>query len=194
MLIKDYLQFMKAFVAKPTSVGSVAPSSQGLARVMTEWTDWDNLETVIEYGPGTGVFTEHILNRITPSETFFAIELNPSLVKGLQERFAELKVYEGTVEDVERFCAEQDIEQVDAIICGLPWANFSETDQTKYLESMLRILKPGGQFTTFAYLSGLLLPAGQRFKQKLGEHFSHVERSATVWRNVPPAFAYRCRR
>ena len=51
---------------------------------------------------------------------------------------------------------------------------------------------PGGQFATFAYLQGLLLPAGQRFKDKLAQSFSKVEKSPTVWRNLPPAFVYRC--
>ena len=52
----------------------------------------------------------------------------------------------------------------------------------------------GYVFTTFAYLQGLLLPAGQHFKRKLSDYFSQVRRSETVWFNLPPAFVYRCRR
>jgi phosphatidylethanolamine/phosphatidyl-N-methylethanolamine N-methyltransferase len=192
--LKDYIEFIKAFATNPTRVGAIAPSSQQLAKTMTGWLDWKNLETVVEFGPGTGVFTEHILNQVSPSQKFFAIEINPTLVAGLRERFPALTVYEGSVEAVEQYCAEQDIAQIDAIVCGLPWAAFSDEMQSQFLESMLRMLKPGGQFTTFAYLQGLLLPAGQRFKHKLREHFSEVALSRTVWRNLPPAFAYRCRR
>lgn len=161
---------------------------------MTEWIDWADVQTVIEYGPGTGVFTEHILTNVTPMCSFFAIEIVPPLVRGLRERFSGLKVYEGSVENVRRYCDAHGVNQVDAIVCGLPWASFSDAEQTKYLESLLRVLKPGGQFTTFAYLQGLLLPSGQRFQQKLRERFPHVEKSRIVWKNVPPAFAYRCRR
>jgi phospholipid N-methyltransferase len=59
---------------------------------------------------------------------------------------------------------------------------------------MMTVLPPGGQFVTFAYLQGLLIPAGRRFGKLLGDYFSEVRKSPTVWRNTPPAFVYRCRR
>ena len=59
---------------------------------------------------------------------------------------------------------------------------------------MMAVLRPGGQFATFAYLQGLLLPAARRFRANLGRSFSQVERSPTAWTNLPPAFVYRCRR
>ena len=62
------------------------------------------------------------------------------------------------------------------------------------LRELRRVLKPGGQFVTFAYLQGLLLPAGRRFRAKLKRSFSDVTKSKIVWRNLPPAFVYRCRR
>ncbi len=64
--------------------------------------------------------------------------------------------------------------------------------QDSLLNATLESLKPGGQFATFAYLQGLLLPAGKRFKKKLAQSFSKVEKSPTVWLNMPPAFVYRC--
>jgi phosphatidylethanolamine/phosphatidyl-N-methylethanolamine N-methyltransferase len=91
-------------------------------------------------------------------------------------------------------CDRQGIAQVDCIVSGLPWASFPDDMQTQYLDAMMTVLKPGGQFVTFAYLQGLLLPAGRRFRRKLDHYFSRVDRSRTVWLNLPPAFVYRCRR
>jgi phospholipid N-methyltransferase len=54
------------------------------------------------------------------------------------------------------------------------------------------VLAPGGQFATFAYWQGMLLPAAWRFSRRLHRTFSSVQRSRTVWRNLPPAFVYRC--
>ena len=45
---------------------------------------------------------------------------------------------------------------------------------------------------TFAYLQGLLLKAGKRFRKRLDDTFANVRRSPTVWWNLPPAFVYRC--
>jgi len=59
---------------------------------------------------------------------------------------------------------------------------------------MMTVMGPGGQFVTFAYLQGLLLPPGRRFAALLPNYFNHVSKSRTVWLNLPPAFVYQCRR
>jgi phospholipid N-methyltransferase len=59
---------------------------------------------------------------------------------------------------------------------------------------MMTVLKPKGQFVTFAYLHGLPLPAGRQFAARLPEYFTEIRKSHPVWRNVPPALVYRCRR
>ena len=86
------------------------------------------------------------------------------------------------------------MDQIDAVLCGLPWASFPESLQREIMEAMLSMLAPGGKFATFAYWQGVILPAGMRFSRLLSETFSSVERSPTVWRNLPPAFVYRCTR
>jgi len=45
---------------------------------------------------------------------------------------------------------------------------------------------------TFAYLQGLLLPAAGMLRRRLRAQFSAVKTTKTIWRNVPPAFAYVC--
>jgi hypothetical protein len=50
----------------------------------------------------------------------------------------------------------------------------------------------GGAFATFAYLQGTFLPAGRSFKKRLTKYFSKVVKSKVIWRNLPPAFVYRC--
>ncbi len=57
---------------------------------------------------------------------------------------------------------------------------------------MIKVMPEGGVFVTFAYLQGLVLPSGKKFKHNLKKYFSHVERSEVVWGNVPPAIVYRC--
>jgi phospholipid N-methyltransferase len=62
--------------------------------------------------------------------------------------------------------------------------------QDRLIDSILEILRPGGRFVTFAYLQGLLLPAGHAFSRKLQSRFRKVKKTRTVWRNLPPAFVY----
>jgi phospholipid N-methyltransferase len=56
----------------------------------------------------------------------------------------------------------------------------------------VRSLRPGGRFATFAYVHGTPFPGGIRFRRMLRERFAKVSLSPVVWRNLPPAFVYRC--
>ena len=194
MSVRESTRFLWEFFTKPATVGAIAPSSRGLTRKMVEWIDWPNARNVVEYGPGTGVFTGQILAELQPGAKFFAIEISPSFVALLAQSYPQAHVYQDSVGNVQALCAREGIAQVDVILCGLPWAAFSSADQAAYLDAMMTVLRPGGQFVTFAYLQGLLLPAGRRFKRQLSRYFSSVERSPTAWLNLPPAFVYRCRR
>ena len=87
-----------------------------------------------------------------------------------------------------------DIKTLNAIVSGLPWAAFPEKLQLGILNAVVDSLSDGGYFTTFAYLQGLLLPAGQRFKKLLKKSFKEVKISRVVWNNMPPAIVYRCKK
>lgn len=190
--MSQFAHFFRAFLRNASQVGAVAPSSPQLARTMVDWFDWDSVDTVVEYGPGTGVFTEQIEQCRRPDARFFAIERDPGLASIARSRCPEVTIHQDSVTNVVSLCETEGIRQVDAILCGLPWASFPEHLQDECLDAMFEVLPPGGQFATFAYWQGLLLPAGQRFRRKLKERFSEVHYSPTVWRNLPPAFVYRC--
>jgi phospholipid N-methyltransferase len=184
--------FIKNFVRNPTAVGAIAPSSEGLVEMMVDWFDWDTARGIVEYGPGTGVFTEGIVRRLHKDASFFAIERSTQLAAITRQRCPTAAVHEQSAADVKSLCQDAGMEQVDAIICGLPWASFPESLQASILDATLDVLRPGGQFATFAYWQGVVLPAGMRFSRRLRSNFQTVERSPTVWRNLPPAFIYRC--
>ena len=186
--------FLKTFVANPRAIGAVWPSSASLADAMVAGIDWPGVDAVLEYGPGTGAFTAQILAAMRPGARLLAIEQNAELAEVMRSKFPQVTVVEDSAEQVRAICDQHDITEVQAIVCALPWAAFPETLQTRLLEAMMTVLSPAGEFATFAYLQGLLVPAGRRFRRKLPQFFSSVEESPTVFRNFPPAFVYRCRR
>jgi phosphatidylethanolamine/phosphatidyl-N-methylethanolamine N-methyltransferase len=187
-------RFLGEFLLHPTKTGAIAPSSSFLARTMVEWIGLPKAGTVLEYGPGTGVFTDYIIRRMPAGSRFAAIELNPRLAEIFRHRHPELTLVEDSVANVGAICQKLGLESVDCIVCGLPWASFPESLQTRILDQMVTIMSPQGEFVTFAYLQGLLLPPGRRFAQLLPRYFSHVSKSRTFWLNLPPAFVYQCRR
>ncbi len=188
------VRFFREFLRNPKHVGAIAPSSATLARTIVRGVGLAEAELVVEYGPGTGAFTRHILEAMKPEARFLAVEQSPELAASFRRRFPEVELIEDSVENLPARLARRDVDAADTIISGLPWAAFDFALQDRLLSATLEVLRPGGHFTTFAYLQGLLLPSGKRFRGKLDEHFAAVSRSRIVWRNLPPAFAYRCRR
>ncbi len=190
--MKDQAAFLKNFLRNPTQIGAIAPSSPALVETMVDWFDWETARGVVEYGPGTGVFTAAITKKLHPEAKFFAIERSPEMSALTRSRCPKVMVYEDSVTNVVDLCGRESMQQVDAIVCGLPWASFPKSLQTEAIDAMFEMLKPGGQFATFAYWQGMLLPAARRLSESLHERFTSVQRSPTVWRNMPPAFVYRC--
>ncbi len=188
------LTFLKNYFNLPTQVGAVWPSSQGLCKMLVDGFDWDTVRYAVEYGPGTGVVTPHILKSLHAEGKFFAVERNPEFCKSLRERFPNLDLAEGSVENVVEYCKQRDFPRIDAVICGLPWAAFPEPLQISCMDALMEVLPPGGQFASFAYTHFLFLPAAKRFRRRLDYYFSEVVISPTVWKNLPPALVYRCRR
>ncbi|TWT82644.1 Ribosomal RNA small subunit methyltransferase A [Planctomycetes bacterium CA13] len=190
--MKETFTFLRNFLRHPTQVGAIAPSSPGLVKAMVDGFDWQSARNIVEFGPGTGVFTEAVLDRMHADAKFFAIERSAELVEATRARCPNAIVYEDSVTNVAELCQRESMDGVDSVICGLPWASFSQGLQDEIMDAMLDVLQPGARFSTFAYWQGLALPAGRRFATRLDQTFSSVQRSHTVWRNLPPAFIYRC--
>ncbi|MGB1453174.1 MAG: rRNA adenine N-6-methyltransferase family protein, partial [Crocinitomicaceae bacterium] len=57
-------------------IGSVVPSSKFLSKKMLDHLDFSSAEFVVELGPGTGVFTDRIIEKLGKDTTLLVIELN----------------------------------------------------------------------------------------------------------------------
>mmetsp|Transcript_11495 Transcript_11495/g.22594 ORF Transcript_11495/g.22594 Transcript_11495/m.22594 type:complete len:852 (-) Transcript_11495:317-2872(-) len=188
--------FLANWVKHPVETGALAPSSEQLAEAMCDTMYLGDNAVVVELGPGTGPFSAAIIKHLGKSEntTYLAFELSKEFVDRLKDRFPENQE-SFLLESAERIVSvlkERGIDHADTVISGLPWAIFPRSLQQKILSQVYAALRPGGRFCTFAYLQGLVLPAGQNFKALLDETFEKVERSNIVWANLPPAFVYRC--
>jgi phosphatidylethanolamine/phosphatidyl-N-methylethanolamine N-methyltransferase len=186
----NFRQFLKLFVLYPSQTGAVAASSEKLSELITDTAELSKELVVIEFGSGTGVFTEKILKKIHKDATFFAMEVNADFVKATKSRCPGVEVYHDCATNTRKYLEAHGHQFCDCIISGLPWASFDIQLQDNLLGTILDVLKPGGKFLTFAYLQGLLLPSGSMFKKKLYTKFRKVKKTRTVWLNIPPAFVY----
>ena len=188
-------QFVKQFCREPKRIGAIAPSSSKLARRMLQPINFSRLKVIVEYGSGTGAFTRQVVERIDPEKTlFFGFELNEQMNRIACESVPGIKIFQDSASEIRKYLRKYGVKHADAVISGLPWAVFSEELQDDILYETAASLKRGGIFTTFAYLHGLLLPSGIRFRRKLERYFSEVKTSPVVWNNIPPALVYWCRK
>ncbi len=186
--------FIGQIMGAPRAVGAVLPSSRALGEAMVEPVDFARARVIVEFGAGTGALTKAIVPRLTAEHRYLGIELNAAFVEHLRQEFPKFTFVAASVEDLDKILAEHGIESIDAIICGLPWASLPVTVQERAFGHVSRFLVKDGLFITFAYLQGLPLPAARALRQRLGAMFSKVSRTRIIWGNVPPAFAYVCRK
>ena len=183
---------LKQFLRHPTQIGAIAPSSPALCRELVGWLELEKAAAAAELGPGTGVVTLEILRQLAPAARFFAVELDEAISREFSAALPQVKLFNANACELDKICSSENIAALDAVVSGLPWASFPEVLQRSILEAVLRSLAPGSKFSTFAYLQGLLLPGGFRFRRLLEEYFSEVTLSPVVWNNLPPAVVYRC--
>ena len=184
----------RRFLRNPVRVGALCPSSRGLCRMMVSHVGMDSAGVIVELGPGTGVITREIVRKMPENSKLIAIELDETLCKLLRQQFPEIIVCNDTAAGIGEILERYSLPNPDVVISGLPWANFTPKLQRSILSSVADHIAPGGYFATFAYLQGLMFPTGQRFRKLLGELFSDVQTSPVIWKNLPPAFVYRCRK
>lgn len=194
MMFRAARLFIGQIMGAPRAVGAVLPSSRALGEVMVEPIDFARARVIVEFGAGTGALTRSIAARLTPDHRYLGIELNAAFVEHLRRGFPKLTFVAASVEDLDSILVAHGIETIDAIICGLPWASLPVTVQERAFGHISRFLAKGGLFITFAYLQGLPLPAARALRQRLGAMFARVTRTRIIWGNVPPAFAYVCRK
>ena len=81
------LRFLVQFLKYPKSIGAVAPSGKFLAKKMMQPVNFQNAACIVEYGPGTGVFTKELVKRKNKKTKLILIEQNQLFCKILKRKF-----------------------------------------------------------------------------------------------------------
>lgn len=186
---KSPFRFVEAFLREPMTVGSLWPSSSTLSRVVVDSCEFKPDETVVEFGPGTGAFTDLLLKRVNKRGQLIAMEISDTNIEVLRKRFPRCHTIHDSAENLPRHLGEK---KANCIISGLAWGNMLPAAQDKIFDAILKSLAPHGQFVAFAYVHAYWFPTSARFRRRLARDFTHVETTPIVWRNLPPAFVFKC--
>lgn len=177
--------FLRTWLADPRLVGAVAPSGASLARLITkEIVASDG--PVIELGPGTGVFTGHILGTGLPPEHLFLVEKSAAFEPHLRKSFPASKIHIGDAADIGRTVKAWRSMNAQAVVSGLPLLTMCLEDQMRILASCFEALRPGASIYQFTYY--WRSPVCRDVLRPLG---LSAQRMGRVWDNLPPASVFR---
>ncbi len=181
---RDLLPFLRAWLAAPLRVAAIAPSSLGLARAITAEIG-PEAAPVIEFGPGTGVFTRAILGRGVRPDQLVMVEAGPDFAALMRQRFPAVRVVEASAGDLGDVPLFGD-GAAGAVVSGLPILSMPKPVVRAILAKAFAELRPGGAMFQFTY--GPRCPVAGDVLADLG---LTATRTATVLANAPPASVYR---
>ena len=184
--MQSRLNFLKQWVRNPRELGSITPSSRFLTREVVDRIDFSRARYIAELGPGTGVFTQAILDRLAPDGRLLAVDTNAGFVAHLRREIRDprLQVLVASAEQIDALAREAGWPGVDAIVSGIPFSLLPRPVVRTILQSSRRALGDDGLFVGYQY-SRMLRP-------HLLDVFGNV-RYRSVLLNLPPAFVYACR-
>lgn len=181
----DALLFARMFLKYPFMLGSVWPSSDYLCKRLMRQIDWRSARTIVEFGPGVGTITRHILRNLHPDGTLVAIEKNPELVSTLSVKLAahdrRLKLVEGSAAGVRSILDDLGLAATDCIVSGIPFSLIPADEGHRIMEGVRESLGPSGKLLIYQF-SGAIEPL-------LRQHFQTVH-SGYELRNFLPARTY----
>ena len=140
---------------------------------------------VVEFGPGTGRFTEAILARGVRPEDVTLFELDEEFVDYLRQKFPGVTVHQLPAQEAPRLVDPG----VSTVISGLPLLSMPPEVREGIVGAAFSILAPRGRYVQFTY--GPRPPLSPEMVSGLG---LTVNRGHKVWANLPPATVYRFRR
>lgn len=187
-LSNGMLLFLTRWVSGPLKIGSVAPSSRGLARAMAAQLP-EEYGLCVELGGGTGSLTRSLLAAGVPEESLIVLERDPRLAAYLRRKFPRLRIVHGDAGDLTRILGDQGIESVDAVFSSLPLRSMPRRVRGRIIAESFAALDEDGLFIQYTY--GLEPPVPGDVCDDLSLKGSAAAR---VWQNLPPATVWRyCR-
>lgn len=184
---EETLLFAKNFLQHPKMLGSLIPSSRFLVDRLLGKVDWQRARTLVEYGPGVGTFTSHILDRMSLDARLVVFEMNGDFVEYLRRSFPDqrLHVVHGSAENVGVELRRLGCAGADYIISGIPYTTMPEDLRSRIMEESRSALNPDGAVLVYQFTRAVL--------PYLRACFAHVNQDFEPL-NILPARLFYCTR
>lgn len=181
------LSYIKNFL-QDKDVAAVTPSSRFLVRRVCDWIDFSRDCTIVEYGPGDGVFSEYILEHMSDGSELVLIEANENFVDDLNDLVRgddRATVVHDRAERVMDILEAHDIDAAHYVVSGIPFSFLDDDTRTELIVQTREVLIDSGKFLVYQNYNHMEDP--------LREHFPAVAKEYEI-RNIPPMYAYEAKK
>ncbi len=166
------------------TIGALSPSSSFLADKMLKPIDFNKANCIVEFGPGTGVFTHKLLEKMSLNAILLVFEINPAFYEVLKKiDDTRLVIINDSAEKIAHYLNLNHHEKADYIVSSLPFAMIPDEVVDGILSNSYKSLSEKGKFIQFQYSLNAL--------SKLKTIFRKVKINFTFL-NLPPAFVFVC--
>mgnify|MGYP001305944415 CR=1 FL=1 len=173
--------FFRMFIKQPKVNASITPSSKRAARKMVKGLNLGKMKYVVELGPGTGVFTDILAERIPSDCKVLLVELEGSFIEHLENKFDNrFEVVQSSACKLKRLLKDRGVDNVDLVISSLPF-NMPEEIKYKLQDTLIWLTDNGTCMRWFTYFPWLMKKHYKRFNFK--------KTAFVVW-NFPPMWIY----
>ena len=174
--------FGLSMLRHPRTVGAVWPTSRRAVEDLLDMGDLGGAGVAVEFGAGTGVYTEGILRRLPPEARLLSYEVDGALAEAVARRLPDrrLEVVNASAERVGGHL-EALGRKADVVVSSLPFSTLPEPVRQDLLDAARGALAPGGIFLVLQY-SKTVLPELERRFPKIRHRLSPL--------NIPPAFLF----
>lgn len=173
---------LSAWIAEPTQVATVAPSSSALTQCIAQRACIRDASLVVELGPGTGGTTQALLRQMHGDGQLLAIEKTSSFIGSLSAiGDPRLQVECGDAVHLAAHLESHRLGSPDVVVSGIPFSSLPPTVADQLISSIYQNLRSGGVFIAYQLRSKVCHYADPAFGQ------ADTDR---VWWNLPPLKVY----
>ncbi len=184
--MKETSFFFKKFLAKRKEVGSILPSSNALVRKITNAIPFNEINTMVELGGGTGAITHALVKNKKRKTKLLVFEPDDQFFLLLKKKFSGDKnttILKEKAENLDAILKKLNLQSPECIVCSLPFISLGREKTAKILREVKKCMNRESRFIFFQY-TPLLIP----FFLKQFE----IKKISYVIFNVPPALLFCC--
>ena len=178
----DSILYIKNML-RDKQVASFAPTSHFGVKQLCSKIDFSKRNVIVEFGPGTGVFTRYLLKHLSSDSVLILIERNPDFSHILQNTLHDrrLRIFHDSAENIGRRLTDCQQLTADYIISGIPFSFLPPAQREIIVRASHQYLSSGGAFLAYQ----TFFQVNHFLKNHLNNYFKQVNTEFCLL-NAPP--------